>query len=183
MFWLALPLKKCQNWTFKMNFLCQKSSKSFWFVFQWNMKFITKLIWQAVIADQGGWLTFSDLLKHWVVEHVAFQVQVHGYGKNIIRGVMIGQTGNSVILTRFKVHIFQEGHKNWRKSSPSIWHLLHNVKSMMKILSNFVAFLANINLKKRIWCQEQSCLPKIYEAALKMTETIVLLGDLMSATD
>ena len=33
------------------------------------------------------------------------------------------------------------------KSSPSIWHLLHNVKSTVKILSNFVAFLENINFK------------------------------------
>ena len=31
------------------------------------------------------------------------------------------------------------------KSSPSIWHMLHKVKSTMKILSNFVAFLENIN--------------------------------------
>ena len=31
------------------------------------------------------------------------------------------------------------------KSSPSIWHLLHNVKSTVKISSNFVAFLENIN--------------------------------------
>ena len=31
------------------------------------------------------------------------------------------------------------------KSSPTIWHLLHNVKSTMKILSNFVVSLENIN--------------------------------------
>ena len=31
------------------------------------------------------------------------------------------------------------------KSSPPIWHLLHNVKSMVKILSIFVAFLKNMN--------------------------------------
>ena len=34
------------------------------------------------------------------------------------------------------------------KSSPSIWHLLHNVKSMVKILSIFVAFLENMNFNK-----------------------------------
>ena len=32
------------------------------------------------------------------------------------------------------------------KSSPSIWLLLHNVKSTVKIFSNFVAFLENIKL-------------------------------------
>ena len=31
------------------------------------------------------------------------------------------------------------------KSSPSIWHLLHNVKSKVKISSIFVAFLENTN--------------------------------------
>ena len=31
------------------------------------------------------------------------------------------------------------------KSSPSIWHLLHSVKSTVKILSIFVAFSENIN--------------------------------------
>ena len=35
------------------------------------------------------------------------------------------------------------------KSSPSIWNLLHNVKSTVKILSIFVAFLENMNFK--IW--------------------------------
>ena len=33
------------------------------------------------------------------------------------------------------------------KSSPLIWHLLHNVKSTVKILSIFVAFLENMNFK------------------------------------
>ena len=33
------------------------------------------------------------------------------------------------------------------KSPPSIWHLLHNVKSTVKILSIFVAFLENINFR------------------------------------
>ena len=31
------------------------------------------------------------------------------------------------------------------KSSPSIWHLHHNVKSTVKMLSKFVAILENIN--------------------------------------
>ena len=33
------------------------------------------------------------------------------------------------------------------KSSPSIWRLLHNVKSTVKITSIFVAFLENMNFK------------------------------------
>ena len=33
------------------------------------------------------------------------------------------------------------------KSSPLIWHLLHNVKSMVKISSIFVAFSENMNFK------------------------------------
>ena len=39
------------------------------------------------------------------------------------------------------------------KSSPSIWHLLHNIKSMVKILSNFVAFLENINFITYIYAK------------------------------
>ena len=35
------------------------------------------------------------------------------------------------------------------KSSLSILYLLHNVKSTVKISSNFVAFLKNINFKKQ----------------------------------
>ena len=35
--------------------------------------------------------------------------------------------------------------QKFTKSSPSIWHLLHNVKSLVKIFSIFVAFLENIN--------------------------------------
>ena len=34
------------------------------------------------------------------------------------------------------------------KSSPSIWHLLHNVKFTLKISSIFVAFLENMNFNK-----------------------------------
>ena len=37
------------------------------------------------------------------------------------------------------------------KSSPSIWHLLHNVKSTVKILSIFVAFLENLNFTPAFW--------------------------------
>ena len=33
------------------------------------------------------------------------------------------------------------------KSSPSIWHLIHNVKSKVKIWSIFVAYLENIDFK------------------------------------
>ena len=35
------------------------------------------------------------------------------------------------------------------KSSPSIWHLLHNVKSMVKISSIFVAFLENMSFNNK----------------------------------
>ena len=34
------------------------------------------------------------------------------------------------------------------KSSPAIWHLLYNVKSMVKISSIFVAFLENMDFMK-----------------------------------
>ena len=34
------------------------------------------------------------------------------------------------------------------KSSPPIWHLLHNVKSTVKISSLFVAFLENMNFNR-----------------------------------
>ena len=36
------------------------------------------------------------------------------------------------------------------KSSPSIWHLLHNVKSTVKISSIFVAFLENMNFNSQL---------------------------------
>ena len=35
------------------------------------------------------------------------------------------------------------------KSSPSIWRLLHNVKSAVKISSIFVAFLENMNFTEK----------------------------------
>ena len=37
------------------------------------------------------------------------------------------------------------------KSSPSIWHLLHNVKLMVNILSFFVAFLESLNFISTTW--------------------------------
>ena len=37
-----------------------------------------------------------------------------------------------------------------KKSSPSIWHLLHNVKSTGKIWSIFVAFLENMNFNSSL---------------------------------
>ena len=48
-----------------------------------------------------------------------------------------------------KVYVFYKG---WRlqkltKSSPLIWHYAVSVKSMVKILSKFVAFLENTNFK------------------------------------
>ena len=51
-------VKKCQNMTFKVNFLCQKSSESFWFFFHWRIwikehiccywHFLIKSIFKAV---------------------------------------------------------------------------------------------------------------------------------------
>ena len=35
------------------------------------------------------------------------------------------------------------------KSSPKIWHLLHNVKSTVKISSIFAAFLENMNFIRK----------------------------------
>ena len=35
------------------------------------------------------------------------------------------------------------------KSTPSNWHLLHNVKLTVKILSIFVAFLENMNFMNK----------------------------------
>ena len=46
--------------------------------------------------------------------------------------------------SRLKFVFFKKAKKS-TKSSPSIWHLLHNVKSRVKILSIFVAFLENMN--------------------------------------
>ena len=37
------------------------------------------------------------------------------------------------------------------KSSPSIWRLLHSIKSPVKILSIFVAFLENMNFSKALY--------------------------------
>ena len=37
------------------------------------------------------------------------------------------------------------------KSSPLVWHLVHNIKSTVRILSNFVAFLENINFMYICW--------------------------------
>ena len=43
------------------------------------------------------------------------------------------------------------------KSSPSIWHLLHNVKSKVKISLIFMAFLENMNLNldNQVWKHAQ----------------------------
>ena len=43
--------------------------------------------------------------------------------------------------------VFSKMTTNLTKSSPSIWHLLHNIKSTVKISSIFVAFLENMNFK------------------------------------
>ena len=50
----------------------------------------------------------------------------------------------TIAYMKFKVEfsVFQEGHK---KISPSIWPLLLNVKSTVKISLIFVAFLENMN--------------------------------------
>ena len=38
------------------------------------------------------------------------------------------------------------------KSSPSLWQLLNNVKSTVKISSILVAFLENMNFTNKIFC-------------------------------
>ena len=49
-------------------------------------------------------------------------------------------------FSRFiKVRVLYWRPQKLMKSSPSIWYLLRNVKSMVKILSIFVAFLENMN--------------------------------------
>ena len=50
-----------------------------------------------------------------------------------------------LILLFVKIRVFYEGHKIWKKYSPTIWRTLQNVKSTVKILSIFVAFLENMN--------------------------------------
>ena len=53
-----------------------------------------------------------------------------------------------------KVRGFLRRPPKWTKSSPSIWHLLHSVKSTVKISSIFVAFLENMNLINTVYqCQ------------------------------
>ena len=53
------------------------------------------------------------------------------------------------IFLRIKVHIFVRRSRKLTKSSPSIWHLLHSVKSTVKISSIFVASIENMNFKKQ----------------------------------
>ena len=48
------------------------------------------------------------------------------------------------------------------KSSPSIWRYVVNVKSTVKILSIFVAFLENMNFKGVIKVEPCSCLELQY---------------------
>ena len=48
------------------------------------------------------------------------------------------------------------------KSSPSIWHLLHNVKLTVKILSIFVAFLENMNKNLQMRVLDPSCATNIF---------------------
>ena len=46
-----------------------------------------------------------------------------------------------------KVHVFYEGHKNWQNFHRQFdIYILHNAKSMVKILSNFVSFLENFKV-------------------------------------
>ena len=65
------------------------------------------------------------------------------------------------------------------KSSPSIWHLLHIVKLMVKISSIFVAFLENIYFNHEIihvylnFIILRSCL-KIYTTKIQKTMRVVL---------
>ena len=54
----------------------------------------------------------------------------------------VNRKSNLLILVKF---IFSKKATKLTKSSRSIWYLLHNVKSTVKILSNFAVFLKNIN--------------------------------------
>ena len=51
----------------------------------------------------------------------------------------------------FKVHVFYEGHKNWRNLHRRFdtYSLLHNVKLTVKISSIFLASLENMNFNSR----------------------------------
>ena len=49
------------------------------------------------------------------------------------------------------------------KSSPSIWHLLHNVKSTVKISSIFVAFLENMNFK---YMDQNTIIKRVYLSSI-----------------
>ena len=49
------------------------------------------------------------------------------------------------ICSLSKVYVFYEGHKNWQKYLPAIWHYVVSVKLTVKILSIFVVFLENTN--------------------------------------
>ena len=59
--------------------------------------------------------------------------------------IMIGKFLASVQLLKGLSSCFVRRPQNLTKSSPSIWHLQHTVKSMVKITSIFVAFLENTN--------------------------------------
>ena len=54
---------------------------------------------------------------------------------------------SSILVTLVKFRFTEEATKI-DKSSPMIWHLLHNVKSTVKILSNYVAVLEIITFTR-----------------------------------
>ena len=62
------------------------------------------------------------------------------------------------------------------KSSLSIWHLLHNVKSAVKISSIFVAFLDNMNFTKPLW------LVNIFVQGQNLCQTVAQKYDHLHAT-
>ena len=53
--------------------------------------------------------------------------------------------------------LFLRRPQKWTNSIPSIWHLLHNVKSTVKISSIFVAFSEYMNFTQETKSQLSSC--------------------------
>ena len=83
----------------------------------------------------------------------------------VIKFLFFDVSVNKWCKTRFKSFLFLRRPQNLTKSSPSIWHLLHSVKSTVKILPIFVSFLENMNFKRileRCGIQTSSLFVKIW---------------------
>ena len=65
----------------------------------------------------------------------------------------------SWLVVSYKVHIFWEGHENWQNLHRRCDTYLVNVKSTVKIWSNFVAFSENMNFNQpHSWREKLSIL-------------------------